>query len=137
MDKTPPFIQWAFSDVQVMPQIKHHPPTLAGRPVQLGTHGILIRQNHPRGRPQDSPVCQAVHQLLRGFPTGGSVAEQIASDLTAGAAQIGGGHPFQPVRQRMTAELLGQRRIEDGFAVIRAPGDGLLRLFPDCVQCFG
>jgi hypothetical protein len=60
-----------------------------------------------------------------------AVAEQVSLHLPALAAKVRRRHAFDPKRQRMVTQLLGQHRVQHRFAIERPPGDFLLGLLSD------
>ena len=45
MYKAPEFVQLAFDDMEVTPQVKHHQSAVLGRSIQPCTHGIFVKQD--------------------------------------------------------------------------------------------
>ena len=127
-------------------------PTISAGKLANRTHGIgsvATTRGNCLNKPTNAGVFQAdvLHSLVLGIPAVEryplhpaaigpfqAVAEQVPLHLAAFASQVGRGHPFDPKRQWVTAQLLGQRRVQYCFAIVRPPGNFLLGLLPDLLN---
>ena len=60
-----------------------------------------------------------------------AITEEVPLDFAFFTAQVRRRHPLNPKRQRVTTQLLGERRVKHRFVVERPASRFLLRLLPD------
>jgi hypothetical protein len=82
MHKAPQFIQLAFGDRQILPQIEHEQSAVVGGPLQPRTRRILIDLDNPSGAAQGISFGQCPHGRLENrrfgiqFEIGGSIIQR-------------------------------------------------------------